>query len=162
MTIPPSISHSVQLTQEWLKSLRQAGDYADEAEALAVLRAVLHQLRDRLTPDEAVALGAQLPVVVRGFYYEGWRPSKMSETRLSKRQFLEGLATKLAPHPIAAETAAQCVFSLLALAIDRGEVAKVMGHLPATLKELWPGHARDWYVRCAASGALPFAPPKTR
>lgn len=51
MTIPASISHSVQQTQEWLKALCEAGGYCGESEALAVLRAVLHQLCDRLMPE---------------------------------------------------------------------------------------------------------------
>jgi len=48
MTIPSPIAHTVQQTQEWLKELRDNADLADEAEALSVLRSVLHQLRDRL------------------------------------------------------------------------------------------------------------------
>ena len=53
MTIPPTVSHAVQQMQIWLKSLCDSGGYEDEAEALSVFRAVLHQLRDRLTPEEA-------------------------------------------------------------------------------------------------------------
>jgi uncharacterized protein (DUF2267 family) len=146
MSIPSGIAHSVQQTQEWLKGLRESGDYTSESEALAVLRAVLHQLRDRLPPEEAVDLGAQLPLIVRGIYYEGWRPSKTPEILRSKEQFLDGVATKLAPHPIEPEAATRNVFSLLSIAIDQGEVAKVLGHLPATLRKLWPGYTSDWYA----------------
>jgi uncharacterized protein (DUF2267 family) len=58
MTLPATVSHAVQLTQEWLKELRDNGDLADVTEAYSVLRAVLHQRRDRLTVEEAVDLGA--------------------------------------------------------------------------------------------------------
>ena len=100
MSVPATISHAVQQMQVWLKSLCDSGGYAGETEALAVLRAVLHQLRDRLTPQEAVDLGAQLPLIVRGIYYEGWRPSKTPEKLHSQDEFLEGVSAKLAPHPI--------------------------------------------------------------
>jgi uncharacterized protein (DUF2267 family) len=60
VTVPPSIAQTVQKTQEWLKELIENGDLADMQESLAVLRAVLHHLRDRLTLEEAVDLGAQL------------------------------------------------------------------------------------------------------
>ena len=66
MTIPAPVSHAVQVLQEWLKELRDKGELADEAAAYSVLRSVLHQLRDRLTLEEAVDLGAQLPLIVRG------------------------------------------------------------------------------------------------
>ena len=48
MTVPTTIAHAVQQTQEWLKELRDNGGLASEAEAYSVLRAVLHQLRQRL------------------------------------------------------------------------------------------------------------------
>lgn len=144
MSIPASISHSVQQTQEWLKALCEAGGYSGEAEALAVLRAVLHQLRDRLSPEEAADLAAQLPIIVRGIYYEAWRPGRPPERVRTQEQFLAGVAAKLAPHPIKAEHATRDVFSLLAQAIDSGEVADVISQLPAGIKELWPAGMKRW------------------
>ncbi len=150
MSVPPTISHAVQQTQEWLKGLSDTGGYTNEVEALAVLRSVLHQLRDRLTPQEAVDLGAQLPLIVRGLYYEGWRPAKTPEKVRSQEAFLDGVRHKLAPHPIDAEAATRDVFSLLALAIDFGEIADVIDQLPAGIKALWPA---DVCARVAKRGA---------
>ena len=39
------------------------------------MRATLHALRDRLTVEEAAQFAAQLPMLIRGFYYEGWNPT---------------------------------------------------------------------------------------
>lgn len=144
MTIPASISHSVQQTQEWLKALCEAGGYSGEAEALAVLRAVLHQLRDRLTPQEAIDLAAQLPMIVRGIYYEGWQPLRTPEKVRSKDEFLAGIKDKLAPHPVSPDNATRDVFTLLAQAIDSGEISDVINQLPSGIKELWPQGMRRW------------------
>ena len=144
MTIPASISHSVQQTQEWLRALCEAGGYSGETEALAVLRAVLHQLRDRLTPQEAIDLAAQLPLIVRGVYYEAWQPGKNRRKVRSRNEFLAGVEAKLVPHPISGESATRDVFSLLAQAIDSGEVGDVINQLPAGIKELWPQGIRSW------------------
>jgi uncharacterized protein (DUF2267 family) len=151
MSVPTTISHAVQQMQVWLKSLCDSGGYAGETEALAVLRAVLHQLRDRLTPEEAVDLGAQLPLIVRGIYYEGWRPSKTPEKMRSQDEFLEGVSAKLAPHPIGAQSATRDVFSLLAQAMDSGEIADVINQLPADIKKLWPEGMRAWAAKRGAA-----------
>lgn len=142
MTVPASVSHGLQQMQVWLKELRDAGDLIDEQEAYSVLRAVLHQLRDRLTPQEAIDLGAQLPLIVRGVYYEGWTPSKQSEKVRTQQRFFEELGDRLRPHPIDPERAARDVFSLLAHHCDPGEIKDVIAQLPARLKELWPDYAR--------------------
>jgi uncharacterized protein (DUF2267 family) len=142
MTLPATLSHAVQQTQEWLKELRDNGDLADEAEAYSTLRAVLHQLRDRLTAEEAVDLAQQLPLIVRGVYFEGWRPSRTPERVRSKREFIEGVAAKIRPHPVDAERATRDVLSLIAHHCDPGEVGDVIAQLPAELKELWPDTAR--------------------
>lgn len=144
MTIPSSISHSVQQTQEWLKALCEAGGYSGETEALAVLRAVMHQLRDRLTIAEAVDLAAQLPTIVRGIYYEGWKPHHTPTKVRTREEFLDAVQTALMPHPVRAENATRDVLSLLAQAIDSGEIADVISQLPADIKELWPQGIRAW------------------
>jgi uncharacterized protein (DUF2267 family) len=147
MTLPATLSHAVQQTQVWLKELRDNGDLADEAEAYSVLRAALHQLRDRLTPDEAVDFAAQLPLIVRGIYFEGWRPRQTPEKVRSKQDFLDGVASKLRPHPIEAEPAVRDAFALLAHHCDPGEIADVIAQLPAELKLLWPDSARTFQAR---------------
>ena len=97
MTIPAPVSHAIQVLQEWLKELRDKGELADEGAAYSVLRSVLHQLRDRLTPEEAVDLGAQLPLIVRGLYFEGWRPHSVPRKIRSKQKFLDELSKEILP-----------------------------------------------------------------
>lgn len=147
MTVPPAIAHGVQQIQQWLKELRDNSDLVDEAEALSVLRNVLHQLRDRLTPEEAVELGAQLPVIVRGIYYDGWRPSRTPEKVRSKQAFLDEVTMKLLPRRLAPEPIVKDVFALIAHHCDPGEVGDVIGQLPDELKELWPQSARTFKAR---------------
>ena len=60
MGIPATIANAVQTTQTWLNELCDNGELADTSEAVAVLRSVLHQLRDHLTLKDAVDLSAQL------------------------------------------------------------------------------------------------------
>jgi uncharacterized protein (DUF2267 family) len=147
MTVPPAIAHGVQQMQQWLKELRDNSDLIDEVEALSVLRNVLHQLRDRLTPEEAVELGAQLPVIVRGIYYEGWRPSRTPEKVRSKQAFLDEVTMKLLPRRLPPEPIVKDVFALIAHHCDPGEVGDVICQLPAELKELWPDSARTFKER---------------
>ena len=147
MTLAASLSHAVQLTQQWLKELRNNGDLDDEAAALSALRAVLHQLRDRLTPEEAIDLAAQLPLIVRGIYFEAWRPVRTPQKLHTREEFIGGVAHKLRPHPIAAEAAVRDEFALLAHHCDPGEIADVVDQLPAEIKELWPETARSFRRR---------------
>jgi uncharacterized protein (DUF2267 family) len=147
MTLPATLSHAVQQTQIWLKELRDNGDLGDEATAYSVLRAVLHQLRDRLTPEEATDLAAQLPLIIRGAYFEGWQPRHTPEKVRTKEEFLDGIATKLRPHSIDAEAAARDVFALLSHHCDQGEIADVIAQLPHELKALWPETAQTFHAR---------------
>ena len=126
MAIRPQVSHSIQTLQEWLKELRDKGELADEAAAYSVLRSVLHQLRDRLTLEEAVDLGAQLPLIVRGLYFEGWRPHHVPRKIRSKQKFLDELSEELLPFTFPVEWAVTSVFALLAHHCDPGEIADVI------------------------------------
>jgi len=144
MTVPASVSHSIQTLQVWLKELRDKGELADEAAAYSVLRSVLHQLRDRLTLEEAVDLGAQLPLIVRGLFFEGWSPHRVPRKIRSKQKFLDELSEELLPYSYPVDWAVSHVFELLAHHCDPGEIADVIDQLPAEIKELWPEAARSF------------------
>jgi uncharacterized protein (DUF2267 family) len=149
MTLPPTIARTVQKTQEWLKELSDNGDLSDPQESLAVLRVVLHHLRDRLSLEEAVDLGAQLPTLIRGFYYEGWQPHKPLTRIRSRQRFVHEVAAHDFPNAVPSERAIRDVFALLAHHCDPGEVSDVIDQLPSELKELWPKTAQTFRSRMA-------------
>jgi len=137
VTIPASISHAIQKTQEWLKELSENGDLADSQEALSVLRAVLHHLRDRLTMDEAVDLGAQLPTIVRGIYYEGWHHAATPTKDRHLEYFVDDIFRQLPPQfPVDPLKVVRGIFEILWEKLDPGEFDKLMGHLPVSLRDL--------------------------
>jgi uncharacterized protein (DUF2267 family) len=138
MTVPAPVRHAVQTIQEWLKELKDKGELADEAAAYSVLRSVLHQLRDRLSLEEAVDLGAQMPLIVRGLYFEGWCPHKVPRKIRSKETFLDELSKDILPYTYPVEWAVSTVFGLLVDHCDPGEISDVIGQLPDDLKDLWP------------------------
>ena len=131
-------SDTIAKTGHWLDEVMLATGHMEARHAYTVLRAVLHVLRDRLTVDEAVNLGAQLPMLVRGFYYEGWRPAGKPVKHRHKAEFLRLVAeeyTGVGQDEL--ERAVRGVFKLLANHITAGEIQHVRGQMPAELRELW-------------------------
>ena len=69
------IDHTVQLTHEWINELRERLHWDSSRGALHLLRATLTQIRDHLSNEEIAHLSAQIPLLVRGMYFEGWQPA---------------------------------------------------------------------------------------
>lgn len=131
---------TVEKTHIWLKELLEdMGWGEDRQRAYMILRAVLHALRDRLTVDEAAHLGAQLPMLVRGFYYEGWSPSGKPLRQRSKEEFLGSVREGLTADPsLDAEQVTRAVFRLLDRRITGGEISDVRQAMPGDIQALWP------------------------
>jgi uncharacterized protein (DUF2267 family) len=128
---------TVQETNLWLKGIMDELHSDDRHLAYLALRATLHALRDRLGPEYAVHLAAQLPMLLRGLYYEGWRLSAPTKER-TRSAFLEHVRSEL-PRGSAIDPnlAARAVFAVMWQKLDLGEVGKVIDFLPPELKELW-------------------------
>ncbi|AEA25670.1 Protein of unknown function DUF2267 [Pseudonocardia dioxanivorans CB1190] len=75
----PAFDSTLKKTNGILKQIERSYSWPKERrnQSYAALRVVLHTLRDRLTVEEAAQLSAQLPLLVRGIYFEGWDPSKV-------------------------------------------------------------------------------------
>jgi uncharacterized protein (DUF2267 family) len=127
---------TVQKTNLWLKDLMQELHMEDKQKAYLALRAVLHALRDRLTVVEVAQLGAQLPMLVRGFYYEGWDPTGKPLKVRHQEEFLAQIGQEVSGDSPA--RLASAVFALLARRISDGEIEDVKHVLPAELRNLWP------------------------
>jgi len=130
------LDHTVQETNVWLKAVGEQLQL-DRHDAYIALRAVLHALRDRLPPEVAVHLGAQLPMLIRGLYYEGWHMAGKPTKDRHVEEFAERIMQELPPQfPLDPLTVARGVFETLWERLDPGEFAKLMDHLPASLRTL--------------------------
>jgi uncharacterized protein (DUF2267 family) len=128
---------TIQKTNAWLKEIAQVLG-SDRHRAYQALRAVLHCLRDRLTINEAAQLGDQLPMLVRGIYYEAWHPAGKPEKIRTREEFLARIATHLSHAPIEPEDAAGAVFQVLENHVASCEVSDVIQVLPQEIRALWP------------------------
>ena len=131
---------TLQKTAVWLKEIMVELGSKDRHLAYLALRATLHALRDRLTVEEAVHLGAQLPMLIRGFYYEGWTLS-LRPSKAHKAGFLSSIRDCFGPGiPPDPERVARAVFKVLAHHVTSGEIKDVKQLLPKDLRDLWSEH----------------------
>ncbi|HKO24530.1 MAG TPA: DUF2267 domain-containing protein, partial [Chloroflexota bacterium] len=104
-------------------------------QAYEVLRAVLHALRDRLPVESAAKLGAQLPMLVRGFYYEGWNPTHTPD-KMDAAAFLAHVRWEAHLEPDQVEAAVWAAARTLQHHVSAGELAKSLGILPHDIVRL--------------------------
>lgn len=135
---------TVQESNLWLKDLMERLHSQDRHHAYSTLRAVLHSLRDRIGPENAAHLGAQLPMLLRGLYYEGWDPSGKPTKERHEAQFLARVGEEL-PRADEAEVeqGVYAAFDVLAKHIDRGAAVKLAVILPQELRKFWPAFIQE-------------------
>lgn len=137
----------------WLKEL---GDYLELApdergRALHALRAGLHAIRDRLPAAEVVDLGAQLPTLIRGLYYEGWRLANDPTHIRDRAAMIARVQQELTHDPkLDPVDVLRAVIHLLVEHVSHGEILDVVSTLPRSIASLWQdltGHAIDTLAR---------------
>jgi uncharacterized protein (DUF2267 family) len=131
-------SIAVKATEDWIDDLQRRLGWHDRERAYHALLATLHPLRDSLTRDEAIYVGAQLPPLLRGLYYEGWHPGARGAAP-SRAAFLERIRDGVHRDPgIDAEEVARAVFAMLAARLPPAEVEDAKAATPKSLHNLWP------------------------
>jgi CBS domain-containing protein len=135
----PVLDSTIQKTHEWLRDVTDGLGFPNEKAGFAALRAVLHALRDRLPQQNAVELGAQLPMLIRGLYYEGWDPLKQPSRARHQQEFFNLVADELKPHTELrdARRVTKIVLGVLRDRLDAGEREKLLRTLPKELRDLF-------------------------
>lgn len=135
---------TVQETNTWLRDIsEQLGD-DNRRHAYLALRGTLHAVRDAIPIDESAQLSAQLPMLVRGIYFEGWNPGPAPPRGESRERFLGRVDQAMEralwneETDIDAEKAARAVLRVLSERISGGEVRQVKRIMPEQVRELWP------------------------
>ncbi len=129
---------TLQTTHIWLNEIGETLG-PDKQRCYHALRAVLHSLRDRLSVEEAAHLAAQLPLLVRGIYYEGYHPAGKPDKTRTQEEFLQRVESELGQiAPMNSRDAARAVFDVLHRHVTAGEMNKVRLTLPQPIRALMP------------------------
>jgi len=134
------LDNTVQKTNAWINDLAVELGCEDKHRVFQGLRTTLYALRDRLTVEEAAHLGAQLPILLSGFYYENWKPARSPSKERHKEEFLAPIRSYLQsidPN-VDVEPLVRAVFKLLTQRVEAGEIEDVVHMMPSELKDLWP------------------------
>ena len=131
------LDQAVVETRAWVDDLARRLGWREHGKAYAALIGGLHALRDALPGDEVAFLGAQLPPLLRGLYYEGWHAG--SRPAHSVAAITERVHEAVGRDPgIDAEQASRAVFALLAARLPASEVEDLIARTPKSIHPLWP------------------------
>jgi uncharacterized protein (DUF2267 family) len=127
-----SFTTTVDKTNRILSEIEEAHGWPKDRrnQSYAALRAVLHTLRDRLTVEECAQFAAQLPMLMRGIYYDGWDPSRVPK-KMSKDEFLHRIRQDF-PYDVkgGTEVVVHNVLRALRQHVSEGEWESVRASLP--------------------------------
>lgn len=129
---------TLQTTNIWLDEIMRALG-PDRQFAWKVLSTVLHKLRDRIPVELSAHLGAQLPLLVRGVYYDQYVPARQPQD-WDADAFVREVERWLADaRPVDPREAIAAVFATLSRHLPRGQIENVRNALPQELRDLWIG-----------------------
>ena len=133
-----SIDHSVHLTHEWINELAERLGWVSKRSAWRLMRVVLHRIRDHLLIDEVAQFSAQLPLLVRGAFFEGWVPKHTPIKERHAADFTGAIDLLMADvEEYRGKQDIVCVFALINNRISDGEVTDVRRCLPEDIRGLW-------------------------
>lgn len=82
-------------SQIWIREIQQQMDFINADTSYRLLKAVLHALRDQMSLAEMAYFAGQLPLLLRGTFYEGWNPYMVNLSSFTKEDFLQSVRNHL-------------------------------------------------------------------
>lgn len=129
---------TVQKSQLWIEEIEKNLDSSSENRAYLALRTVLHSLRNHLQINEAIHLGAELPMLIRGLYFEGWDPREKPQRDKDQKDFFNYFKSYFSEETDEEiKKMVKAVFKVLDNKISQGEIKDVRENLPSHIRKIW-------------------------
>ena len=129
------LDHSIDKASAWLSDIDAGFGTSDRNLAYRVLRAWLHNLRDRLSVEVAAHFAAQLPELWRGVFFDGWNPSRVPH-KYDRAAYVARFAREARIRDSDVAKAAGIVTAVVRRHMSAGVVTEAFGLLPADLQGL--------------------------
>lgn len=138
---------TLHITNLWLDEI-SADIGPDRHLAWHVLSSVLRAIRDEMSVDQSAHLAAQLPLLIRGTYFDQYHPATQPALDRSHEEFIDRIQQDLGnSHQVSAEHAATAVMQTINRHVTEGQVKKIREALPKKIRALWPEPAQDEQTR---------------
>lgn len=138
MTYPSILNKNVATFQSWLREIADyVGDDDDLSRSLASLKGTLHEIRDHLPIELAANLSEQLPLILRGIFFEGWNPHHTAFNERKLEDFLEAIYGRFSNEYPGMDPSkyALAVFDTLSRHVSKGIIDKITKVLPKQIRD---------------------------
>jgi uncharacterized protein (DUF2267 family) len=139
MTVPRDVVSGSEQFRDWLVALKERAMLGSTNQSYAMLRAVLHEVRDRLPIDEALRFADALPPLVRGIMLEAWHPERAAAglAAATRPSLLEAVKVRLEPHQPPPDSIVEDALAVLAQRTPPNILPILSQHMPPELREAW-------------------------
>jgi len=130
---------TLQTSNRWLSEIGETLHVKDRQQAYHALRGVLLTLRDRFPVDEALDLAAELPMVIRGVYFEEYTAAN-KPTKYDKDEFPRQLGDELDAGGVTnpPNKVRRTVFAVVDRQISEDESEQIQNAMPKDIQRMWP------------------------
>lgn len=150
MSTIPILENNIHQAMDWIYAIEEACNWEEynQKKAFAALRAVLHELRDLLPLEYAAQLSAQLPLLIRGIFFENWHPRFIPNQEIRKEDFLCAVSETLYPYQeIDVEETARGVLQVLGERLPAGVLEHIIMQAPRVIQELYAKETQSFSTK---------------
>lgn len=138
MSKPINFETHIKETYFWLNEIAKKTGTPDRTDwAFNALKSVLHTIRDRTTLEEVFHLSAQLPLFIRGVYFEGYKPGNKPD-KMNADEFIWQIRDHMSPDDnVEPEKIFRVVLEVLYKHVSTGELTDIRGTMPKDIQVMW-------------------------
>lgn len=131
---------TIEKTNQILKEIEiEMGWEGRRNQSYLALRTILHALRDRLPLEEAVHFSAQLPLILKGTFFDGWNIMEVP-VKMNKEEFIRYIGERFRFDVEGdIEGLIKRVGLILFSHVDEPEANKILSEFPADIASLFCG-----------------------